>query len=149
MVQKAQATYLWKPILVSYSDTIISDPMAFPISIPKYVYKILSEAPSDPLPISLPLSALDTEDGFIHLSTAAQTPVTAGRFFSATEKLWVLKIPVQKLESNVRWEENQSGCFPHLYGAHLGQREVESTKTFTRGEDYKWTAILKEDEWLS
>ena len=115
----------------------------------QYVYKILPEAPPNTLPNSLPLSALDAQDGFIHLSTAAQTPATAGRFFSTSEKLWVLKIPLKQIESNVRWEENQSGCFPHLYGANLGHREIESIKVFTRGEGHTWTVILEEDGWLA
>ena len=120
-----------------------------PESPPEYVYKILPEAPPDPLPASLPLSALDAHDGFIHLSTAVQTPATAGRFYTTSEKLWVLKIPLKYIQSNVKWEENKSGCFPHLYGSNLGQWEVESTKAFTRGEDNEWTAILEKDKWLS
>ena len=115
----------------------------------KYVYKILPEAPPDPLPARLPLSDLDAKDGFIHLSTAAQTTATAGRFFSASEKLWVLKIPLKQIESNVRWEESKSGCFPHLHGADLGQKEVENTKAFTRRESDDWGAILEGDDWLS
>lgn len=117
--------------------------------LPKYVYKILPEAPPDPLPASLPLSALDAQDGFIHLSTAEQTPATADRFFSTSKKLWVLKIPLKQIESNVRWEESKSGYFAHLYGAVLGRMEVEGTKAFTRGEDNKWTAKFEKDEWLS
>ncbi|KAF6230635.1 hypothetical protein HO173_011172 [Letharia columbiana] len=124
-------------------------PPPSPSSLPKYVYKILPEAPPDPLPASLPLSAIDAQDGFIHLSTAAQTPATAGRFFSANEKLWVLRIPLKQIESNVKWEEAKSGCFAHLYGADLGQMEIEDTKAFTRGESDDWTAILEKDEWLS
>lgn len=123
--------------------------MQSPGSPPEYVYKILPEEPPNTLPDSLPLSALDAQDGFIHLSTAAQTPATAGRFFSTSEKLWVLKIPLKQIESNVRWEANQSGCFPHLYGANLGYREIESTKAFTRGEGHPWTVILEKDEWLA
>ncbi|KAF6225229.1 hypothetical protein HO133_010426 [Letharia lupina] len=124
-------------------------PPPSPSSLPKYVYKILSEAPPDPLPVSLPLSAIDAQDGFIHLSTAAQTPATADRFFSANKKLWVLRIPLKQIESNVKWEEAKSGCFAHLYGADLGQMEIEDTKAFTRGESDDWTAILEKDEWLS
>ena len=120
-----------------------------PSSLQKYVYKILPEAPPDPLPATLPLSAFDAEDGFIHLSTATQMPATAGRFFRTNEKLWVLKIPLRQIESNVKWEENQSGCFPHLYGAGLGQMEVEDTKAYIRSDDKEWTTILEEDEWLS
>lgn len=115
-------------------------------SFPKYVYKILPKEPPNPLPPRLPLSALDAQDGFIHLSTAAQTPATAGRFFSTDEKLWVLKIPLKQIESNVKWEEE--ACFPHLYGADLGQTEIESTKAFTRGEGEDWTAMLEKDDWL-
>ena len=123
--------------------------MPLPTPLPVYLYKILPEAPPSPLPAILPLSALDAQDGFIHLSTAAQTPDTAGRFFSTSEKLWLLKIPLKQIESNVRWEESKSGCFAHLYGADLGQREVESTKAFMRDEGHKWNAILEMDEWLS
>lgn len=123
--------------------------MPQPFPSPKYVYKILPEAPPDPLPASLPLSPLDAQDGFIHLSTAAQTPATAGRFFSTNEKLWILKIPLKQIESNLRWEEAESGCFAHLYGADLGKTEIESTKAFTRGEGENWTAKLEKEEWLS
>ena len=123
--------------------------MPSPSPLPKYVYKILPEAPPDPLPATLPLSALDSQDGFIHLSTAAQTSATAGRFFSTSEKLWVLKIPLKQVQSSLKWEESKSGCFPHLYGAGLGESEVECAKAFTRGLDDEWATILGEDEWLS
>lgn len=119
-----------------------------PTPVPEYVYKILPEAPPDPLPARLPLSAYDAQDGFIHLSTAAQTPATAGRFYSASEKLWVLKMPLKQIESNVKWEKAESGCFAHLYGADLGRMEVESMKAFVRGEGHDWTAMLEKDEWL-
>lgn len=39
---------------------------------PQFVYKILPEAPEEPFPALLPLSELDANDGFVHLSTAAQ-----------------------------------------------------------------------------
>ena len=123
--------------------------MAPPTPAPKYVYKILPEAPPDPLPASLPLSALDTQDGFIHLSTAPQTSVTAGRFFSTSENLWLLKIPLKGIESNVKWEEVKSGCFPHLYGSGLGRMEVEDMKAFAKGKGDEWTTILEKDGWLS
>ncbi|CAD6564906.1 MAG: hypothetical protein ASARMPREDX12_004495 [Alectoria sarmentosa] len=123
--------------------------MPAPSPLPKYVYKILPKAPPDPLPANLPVSAFDAQDGFIHLSTAAQTPATAGRFFSASEKLWVLKIPLGQIESNVKWEEAESGCFAHLYEADLGRAEVDDTKAYARGEGDDWVAMLETDEWLS
>ena len=56
------------------------------------VFKILPSAPPSPIPATLPLSTLDKQDGFIHLSTAAQIPVTASLFFTSASELWLLKI---------------------------------------------------------
>jgi uncharacterized protein (DUF952 family) len=39
---------------------------------PKYIYKIVPEAPAEPFPKEHPLSELDRNDGFIHLSTSTQ-----------------------------------------------------------------------------
>lgn len=44
---------------------------------PQFVYKILPEAPAEPLPAQLPLSELDAKDGFVHLSTATQVNSSA------------------------------------------------------------------------
>lgn len=46
--------------------------MPAPSTLPKYLYKIVPEAPPYPLPEEYPLSDLDRNDGFIHLSTAEQ-----------------------------------------------------------------------------
>ena len=46
--------------------------MAAPEPLPKYIYKILPSPPQDPLPQEFPLSQLDANDGFVHLSTATQ-----------------------------------------------------------------------------
>ena len=123
--------------------------MAPPSPLPEYVYKILPEAPPDPLPANLPLSAADSQDGFIHLSTAAQMPATADRFYSGDKNIWVLRIPLERIKSNLKWEEVGSGCFPHLYGAGLGRTEVERMKAFTRGDGGSWAEILEKDELLS
>ena len=50
---------------------------------PPYVYKILSEEPPDPLPHTLPLTPLDKEDGFIHLSIGKRVPLTAALYFAS------------------------------------------------------------------
>lgn len=39
---------------------------------PKYVYKIIPSPPEDPFPKEHPLSDLDRNDGFVHLSTSSQ-----------------------------------------------------------------------------
>ena len=135
--------------LIPSSDRHGSNPMPPPSPLPKYVYKIIPDAPPVPLPASLPLSSLDAHDGFIHLSTAAQAPATAARFFSASDKLWLLMVPLERIEGNLKWEEMGSGCFAHLYGADLGRMEVESVGAFTRGEGDDWSAVLGKDEWLS
>lgn len=49
---------------------------------PKFVYKIIPTAPSDPLPAEYPLSELDQTDGFVHMSTAEQV-------FYRSKALWV------------------------------------------------------------
>jgi len=117
--------------------------------LPKYVYKILSKAPPVNLPKALPLSPLDAKDGFIHLSTAEQTPKTAGRFFSDTKNLWLLKIPLQRIEQNVKWEEGRSGCFAHLYDQGLGRDEVEDTNRIARGEGEDWEKAMEREQWLA
>ncbi len=66
--------------------------------LPTYLYKILDFPPPDPLSAELPLSPLDAKDGFIHLSTAAQTPATASRFFTDYDTLHILRIPLKRLE---------------------------------------------------
>ena len=119
-----------------------------PSPLPGNVYKILAEAPSSPLPKALPLSPLDASDGYIHLSTAEQVPATAGRFFSQTPILWLLKIPLKPIDDKVKWEENKSGCFAHLYGGDLGQREVASVRKVSRQEGEDWEQVFAEETWL-
>lgn len=46
-----------------------SDP---PFPLPEFVYKIITDPPPSPIPAEYPLSDLDAQDGFIHLSTAWQ-----------------------------------------------------------------------------
>lgn len=97
-----------------------------PAVAPEFVYKLISPAstfhPSDRV---LPLSALDAADGFYHLSTAAQVPGTANRFFPGTKfhDLLILKIRFAGIEPQVKWEAakgehptDASRIFPHVYG---------------------------------
>ena len=122
--------------------------MPAPSPLPQYVYKILPEGPADPLPSNLPKSALDAKDGFIHLSTAEQIPATASRFYSHANSLSLLKIPLDRIVENTRWEETGSGYFPHFYGAQLGRAEVVDVKEFRRGHPEQWKNVLSNDAWL-
>ncbi|KAF2179364.1 hypothetical protein K469DRAFT_596426 [Zopfia rhizophila CBS 207.26] len=105
--------------------------MPAPSPLPTYLYKILPTAPPTPLPDCLPLSDLDRNDGFIHLSTSEQVPETADKFFSEFQTLWLLKIRYEVLErgtngdGKIKWEEVGRGCFAHFYGGDLGKGNVD------------------------
>lgn len=55
-------------------------------------------------------------EGFIHLSTAAQWPRTARRFYSGQAGLLLLTLEASRLGAPVRFEEAHGEAFPHLYG---------------------------------
>ncbi|MCE7797800.1 DUF952 domain-containing protein [Sphingobium sufflavum] len=60
----------------------------------------------------------DVRDGFIHLSTAAQTAETAAKYFSATDPLVVAMVDLAAVRETLKWEESRGGAlFPHVYGA--------------------------------
>ncbi|KAI0643158.1 hypothetical protein C8Q79DRAFT_210982 [Trametes meyenii] len=133
--------------------------------LPPYVYKILPSPPPSPLPAALPLSDLDREDGFIHLSTAAQTPTTASLFFAAHTALTLLKVdtratvraPEEGGPGGVyKWVEGLPGC-PHLYASaegawvDLGSGNVRGWREVHRGDGQEWGEVLKglcDEGWL-
>ncbi|KAK1580443.1 uncharacterized protein LY79DRAFT_561712 [Colletotrichum navitas] len=125
--------------------------MPAPTQMPQYLYKIVPEAPPSPLPAEYPLSDLDRNDGFIHLSTAEQVLGTADRFFSGATSLWLLKLPYAVLEAQIRWDELPAGagCFPHLYGRNFGAADVADARGFTRPEGRAWSEVLRGGAWLS
>jgi uncharacterized protein (DUF952 family) len=116
--------------------------MSAPSPLPTYLYKILPSAPPSPLPSRLPLSDLDKNDGYIHLSTADQVPGTADKFFGNETELYLLRIKYDVLaagtdgdgkvkadgegKAEVKWEEVGRGCFAHFYGGDLGSGNVEA-----------------------
>lgn len=129
--------------------------MPAPSPLPTYVYKILPSAPPSPLPDRLPLSDLDRNDGYIHLSTAEQVPETADRFFASSAELWLLKIKYQTLaagtdgngkvdsKAEIRWEEAGPGCFPHFYGGDLGKGNVAEVVKFDKRGTWAETMQLE------
>ncbi|KIL56220.1 hypothetical protein M378DRAFT_172886 [Amanita muscaria Koide BX008] len=136
------------------------------MSNPTFVYKLIpSSSPlPDALPLKLPLSALDEASGFIHLSTGVQIPGTLRRFFKSEPKVYVLRIPFDKVEKDIRWESPDAkvcgsrpgeGLFPHLYnGGKLGSEEVESVAEWVnvdvgREDGGGWDdALQKAEAWL-
>ncbi|KAH9889815.1 hypothetical protein C8Q73DRAFT_653476 [Cubamyces lactineus] len=130
---------------------------AYPL--PSYVYKILPSPPPTPLPAALPLSDLDRQDGFIHLSTAHQIPTTASLFFGAHRSLALLKVDARKTRAQggvYRWVEGLPGC-PHLYAPRegewidLGSENVVGWREVSREEGQGWEEALKgleQEGWL-
>ncbi|KAK3720645.1 hypothetical protein LTR37_003694 [Vermiconidia calcicola] len=114
---------------------------------PKYLYKILDQQPPDPLPETLPATALDTQDGFIHLSTAEQTPVTARLFFSDFKKLWILKLESNALDGRLEFTTDpkagvENGC-AHVHGSMkgLGKLNVVAVIEVDRKDGQDWSEL--------
>ena len=59
---------------------------------------------------------IDLQDGFIHLSTAAQAPETAAKHFSDADDLTLAALDAERLGPELVWEPSRGGAlFPHLY----------------------------------
>jgi len=126
---------------------------------PSYVYKLvpLSMPVPDPLPEKLEVSDVDTSSGFIHLSTSVQVPGTLKHFFGDQLRVFVLRVPLARVEELIRWEDPKGevcgprggeGLFPHLYNdLKLGTDEVESVRELENSGG--WDAALEEaKDWL-
>jgi uncharacterized protein (DUF952 family) len=62
-------------------------------------------------------SSDDIRDGFIHLSTAAQTLGTLAKHFARRSDLIIAAVDAPSLENALRWEVSRGGeKFPHIYG---------------------------------
>ena len=114
---------------------------------PKYLYKILDESPPSPLPETLPSTDLDRNDGFIHLSTAEQTPITANLFFGNHTKLWILKVEREALDGRIEYITDpkagvENGC-PHVHDSKtgLGRSNIVEILEAERPEDSAWTSV--------
>ncbi|EAW11394.1 DUF952 domain-containing protein [Aspergillus clavatus NRRL 1] len=128
-------------------------------TLPFYVYKLIpSTSPvREPLPERLPVSQLDHDSGFIHLSTAAQVPKTLKFFYKEEPLVYVLRIEYERIMPDVRWESPEGdvcgprpgeGLFPHLYnGLKLGKDEVESLAVWTNEEGWD-KALAQASPWL-
>ncbi len=54
--------------------------------------------------------------GFIHLSTEAQWPLTLKRFYAGRVNLLLLVVDPEKLHASVKFEPADGDLFPHLFG---------------------------------
>lgn len=62
-------------------------------------------------------SEVDSRDGFIHFSTAAQAAETAAKHFAGQRDLLLVGVDSERLGDALKWEPSRGGAlFPHLYG---------------------------------
>lgn len=88
---------------------------------PEFVYRIIAapdwaEAKKTGL---VAYGELDRRDGFLHLSTRAQTLETAALYFKGQKDLFALEIPLAAIADAVKFEPaaaRDGEKFPHLYG---------------------------------
>ncbi|MGX1617040.1 DUF952 domain-containing protein [Micromonospora chalcea] len=63
-------------------------------------------------------TAMDRQDGYVHLSAADQVVETARRVFAGVTGLTLLAVDEARLGDALRWEVSRGGAlFPHLYAA--------------------------------
>jgi len=139
-----------------------------PIAEPTHIYKLVppsgmpteSASELDSTDWVLADSAVDTNSGFIHFSTAAQVPNTLKRFFASDARVYVLRLPyaplTQRPDGRVQWDHPEThvcgdrpeeGTFPHLYakeGAEekggekklckLGRKDVDGWKVLEQAD---------------
>ena len=78
---------------------------------------------------------VDTADGFIHFSTAAQVAETAAKHFAGARDLLLVRVSAEKLGDRLKWEVSRGGAlFPHLYGP-LRLAEVHRVESLPLGND--------------
>ena len=80
-------------------------------------------------------TAVDRADGFVHLSTAAQLPLTLARYFSHAEQVMLIAVDPKVLVGKLRFEtavgSDREGDFPHYYGV-LSVENVNQVWTLER-----------------
>ena len=80
-------------------------------------------------------TAVDRADGFVHLSTAVQLPLTLARYFSHAEQVMLIAVEPKVLAEKLRFEtavgSDRAGYFPHYYGV-LSVEHVNQVWTLER-----------------
>ena len=80
-------------------------------------------------------TAVDRADGFVHLSTAAQLPLTLARYFSHAKQVMLIAVDSKVLAEKLRFEtavgSDRAGHFPHYYGV-LSVEYVDQVWTLER-----------------
>lgn len=86
---------------------------------PKFVYRVFRAAEWRAMTSAGYFlgSAIDSRDGYIHLSSRGQVLETIERHFDGDTNVLVVEIETLCLGEKLRWEPSRGGVlFPHLYG---------------------------------
>ena len=76
-----------------------------------------------------------TSEGFVHCSTQEQLASTIDRHFTQAEELRVLRLAIDPVDPDVRWEESRPGeTYPHVYRA-IAVDEVLEVIPWRRGSE--------------
>lgn len=80
-------------------------------------------------------SAVDIQDGFIHLSSADQLKETVSKHFAGQTDLLLLAVEAESLGETLKWEPSRGGAlFPHVYG-NLPLSAVRSAEPLPLSDD--------------
>ena len=81
--------------------------------------------------------------GFVHCAFEEQVAGVANSFFRGVAKLVVLRISIDKLDAEVRYEDLEGGnvLFPHVYGP-LNLDAVVAVMALPRGRDGTFTITV-------
>lgn len=80
-------------------------------------------------------SAVDREDGYIHLSTLDQLTETVDKHYAGQDDLWLAAVDLAAQGEALRWEPSRGGAlFPHLYGP-MNLNTVIAYSPLKRGDD--------------
>lgn len=79
-------------------------------------------------------ATIDLTDGFIHLSTASQAPVTAALYFKTDDDLVLVEFDDLKLKG-LKYEPSRGGeLFPHVFGT-IDPRQALNVVSLPRQHD--------------
>lgn len=93
--------------------------MITPMRSPELIYKIATSEVVDAAHASGTFTGMpiDTEDGYLHFSTAAQVAETLRLWFKGQRDLGLLAVRSAAMGPALRWEPSRGGqLFPHVYG---------------------------------
>ena len=90
------------------------------------VYRLIHKDLWETIDDAIPLSPIDIQDGFIHLSSFDSVLETANLYFSIDTELVVLVFESACFGSTLDWEyvESRGKEFPHVYDECLRKGDV-------------------------